>query len=494
MRKSLSAVRDLDWRVVPIVCLSVAALAVVVSLPRRWNGALVQRGEEIVRYVPLRPITPIEAAALVKCDRYHTHITQLTADYAYFNNGVFVRPETSLLPPSGDIRCPDVQRAILAVGKEAWDWNVGHRVDRPELERALGRTLTLADMTAARGITTYVSYLWWLFAVGDAVFIATLYTALTRVLVRIRRPSTLLALPAILLVFRVAWLIAVFVYSPASGSGAYHQRILVEDGPWPTIPFPLPWFVDPFALASHAAIAGLVVLALMRAREHLPIARRTNALRYWGALVAISLVTLAILTASAYRHFTADRQSGRSVLSTVQHDFPLVQATILSDPEVSASNPFDSQRAQSAQGPIVESNLLKSGRLQPDTAMAIQRLLSARSGHLRLTVYIPTHDQTFAVSIAGSRTQYTDIRYLRHDGAEDAHAQIVELMLDQQSDFSQSFIGYLFRPHREGRLLRGANNEIAGVAVSEAQSDAAPRLRTYAVAVCGIDCRDHHWN
>jgi hypothetical protein len=60
-------------------------------------------------------------------------------------------------------------------------------------------------------------------------------------------------------------------------------------------------------------------------------------------------------------------------------------------------------------------------------------------------------------------------------------------------DYREGFLPYAFRPHREGRLLRGRDGAVKGVVVYDAGlDDRRLLLRTVANAICGI-CRYQEW-
>ena len=65
-------------------------------------------------------------------------------------------------------------------------------------------------------------------------------------------------------------------------------------------------------------------------------------------------------------------------------------------------------------------------------------------------------------------------------------------MINQTRDISQPFLGYVFRPQLEGRLLRGQDGTVFGVAISESD-ERPPALRTLAVFVCGFQCQYLEW-
>ena len=81
--------------------LLVAAVAVIVATPRRWNGAYIRANGVHASYVPLRPITPTEGAALVKCKC--ATFGKLSPQAAYISTRVYLLPRSLLLLSSGEV-------------------------------------------------------------------------------------------------------------------------------------------------------------------------------------------------------------------------------------------------------------------------------------------------------------------------------------------------------------------------------------------------------
>ena len=405
-----------------------------------------------------------------------------------------VRRGLTLLP-SGEVRCPDVNEEVHGVDKGGTSVNfrIIHRIDRRALEQLLGRSLTVADVTGPVGFTSYVSYRWWMFAVGDVLFITSFYTVLTLLLRRFRRLSSLFALPAVFVVSWVAWFLGLLLYSPASilGGSSYYHRVLVDGGPWPHWSLILPAVMADGNVWLCVAIAGLLILGLIRVRERIPAIVAVGAFRYWIGLAAVSFAALALLTSAALHRFNIDRQNARRTVDAVADQFPALQPLIFSDQALSPGTPTES--VDSA-GRGIEWNLLTNGRLEPATVDAVRQLLRSRSGNQFLSIYFQTSSRAFARASdhPAYKSPYMDIRYLRGPDTEDGNAYLVETMINQTRDISQPFLGYLFRPQREGRLLRGQDGAVFGVAIAESD-DRPPALRTLAISVCGFQCQYLEW-
>ena len=487
----LSRVRP---RTIAVVWLVVAAVAVTVATPRRWNGAYLRANGVRASYVPLRPITATEGAALVKC-KWAT-FRELTPQSAYISTRVYLLPRSPLVLASGELRCPDVAEEVHGVDKGGTSVNfrIIHKIDRRALEELLGRSLSAADITPPAGFTSYVSYRWWVFAIGDALFITGFYTALTLLLRRFRRPSSLFALPAVFVASSVAWILGLLVYSPASilGGSSYYHRVLVETGPWPHWSSILPSFMADGSVWLSVALAGLLILGLIRARERIRAIGAISPVRYWTGLAVLSLAAASLLTSAAYYRFILDRQNAATTVDSVARQFPGLQPVISADQVLNTGTPTES--VDSA-GHAIEWNLLTNGRLELAAADAVRQLLGSRSGNQLVSIYFRTSAGTFARASDHPAYQgpYMDIRYLRSANTEDGHAYLVETMINQTRDMSQPFLLYLFRPHREGRLLRAQDGTVFGVAISEI-TEAPPILRPLATFVCGFQCQYLEWN
>ena len=253
-----------------------------------------------------------------------------------------------------------------------------------------------------------------MFAIGDVLFITSFYTVLTLLLRRFRRPSSLFALPAVFVVSWMAWLLGLLLYSPASilGGSSYHHRVLVEGGPWPDWSLILPAFMADGSVWLSVAIAGLLILGLIRVRERIP------------AIVAVS--AFRVLDRTRRRFLRSAGAPDISCASPLQYrpsecaedgrccrdQFPALQPLIFSDQALSPGTPTES--VDSA-GRGIEWNLLSNGRLQPATVEAVRQLLRSRSGNQFLSIYFQTSSRAFARASdhPAYKSPYMDIRYLR---------------------------------------------------------------------------------
>ena len=308
----LGALRAAQTRTIAAVWLVVGAIAVGIAVPQRWDGAYGARGS----FIPLRPPTVPEAAALIKCE--WAQVVGLTPQFVYISTRIYLHPRTPLLLPTGVLRCPDSREEVRFADKGGTEVNYRliHRVDRAAVEQLLGRPLTATNVSVACGTTSYVSYRWWLFAAGDALFIAFFYTVLTLILRRIRRPSSWFALPAIIVAFDVAWWFGRLVYSPASvfGGSEYYRRVLIEEGPWPRS---LGLLGDPGNDIVAMAVGGLAILGLVRIRERIPVVGRVRPFHYWTLIATAIGGPILLLISAAHRSFEIDRLNAGQTIDAV---------------------------------------------------------------------------------------------------------------------------------------------------------------------------------
>jgi hypothetical protein len=222
----------------------------------------------------------------------------------------------------------------------------------------------------------------------------------------------------------------------------------------------------------------------------MPAIGAVSAFRYWIGLGAVSFGALALLTSAAVHGFNVDRQNARKTVDAVADQFAALQPLIFADHALSAGIPTDDVGSRGE----IEWNLLTNGRLQPATVEAVRQLLRSRSGNQFLSIYFQTSSGAFVRASDGPayKSPYMDIRYLRGSDTEDGNAYLVETMISQRRDISQPFLGYVFRPQREGRLLRAQDGTVFGVAISETD-ERPPALRTLALFACGFQCQDLEW-
>ena len=212
------------------VCLSTGLVAV--HVPYRWNGG--RTGE--VADVPLRPLSAIEAAALLKggADGVPVaRVTDLTEKTAVVSTRVYPLVSSVDLAecwPGGRHNGVDYQFC-----SSSWErYHNVHRVERTELERHLGRSLRVADLqpsvpgySLVGSQPSFASDRLVAYFMSEVMFLTALLTALVLALRRVR---SWLLVPAVFTVAAAASAIFVFFYSPAFvDADSFYQRIAIEE-------------------------------------------------------------------------------------------------------------------------------------------------------------------------------------------------------------------------------------------------------------------------
>ena len=255
------------------VCLSTGIVAM--HVPYRWNGG--RTGE--VANVPLRPLSAIEAAALLKGGPDGVpvaRVTNLTEKTAVVSTRVYPLVSSVDLDecwPGGRHSGLDYQFC-----SSSWaDYHNVHRVARTELERHLGRSLSAADLqpsvpgySLVGSQPSFASDRLAAYFISEVMFLTALLTGVALALRRV--PSALLA-PPIFTAAAVTSAIFVFVYSPALfDADDFYQRIAIEEvlgGRGPLgFAFRLIWVLMPaLTVVCLPVYAALRIRQLVRRRR-----------------------------------------------------------------------------------------------------------------------------------------------------------------------------------------------------------------------------------
>ena len=250
------------------VCLSTGIVAM--HVPYRWNGG--RTGE--VANVPLRPLSAIEAAALLKGGPDGVpvaRVTNLTEKTAVVSTRVYPLVSSVDLDecwPGGRHSGLDYQFC-----SSSWaDYHNVHRVARAELEHHLERSLRAADVQSvpAHSHPSFVSDRLAAYFISEVMFLTALLACLALALRRV--PSALLA-PPIFTAAAVTSAIFVFVYSPALfDADDFYQRIAIEEvlgGRGPLgFAFRLIWVLMPaLTVVCLPVYAALRIRQLVRRRR-----------------------------------------------------------------------------------------------------------------------------------------------------------------------------------------------------------------------------------
>lgn len=223
-----------------------AAIMVGIGVLLRWNGTRTAYDA----YVPLRPLTVIEAAALLDAPDTAAAITAMDRQNVQIVTDNYLLPvSASAVEGTGTI---SIDGVVYMLHRTNWNGLVSlYRVDRAALEQRLGRSLGPLDNAPGRFAGRPISFdssLLWLYV---AIEIAVLAACLAAVPVAIRLTQRrMVAIPA---AGAVALAIVLFVprYAPAViDADSFYQRIVLEH------------LLVPAALTGPAFLVATLVLAI----------------------------------------------------------------------------------------------------------------------------------------------------------------------------------------------------------------------------------------
>lgn len=192
---------------------------IAIALINRWEGG--GDGCGIDYYVPLRPMTPAEAAYLLQRDEFTT-VTALTSASATIASSHYVRTYTD---------SAGRQTSELATASDSYYYGE-YSIPRSELEAALRRTLTPADVAPYTALSnktperTFSPSDVWKYAAIEILALSTLLSGVVLAFQRIRSPWHLIH-P--FTVAQIALLVFVPFYAPALLDYDYFfQRVALE--------------------------------------------------------------------------------------------------------------------------------------------------------------------------------------------------------------------------------------------------------------------------
>lgn len=204
------------------ICLGLALALVLAAIPRRQEAGRMATEARI----PMRALTPLEAAALLAAGR--ARLTWIGADAVDLSTRDYLVPRAPGSAPSD---------ALLTRGGRTWKatsagWNgysLRYRLPRAPLERELGRPLAaFLDPAAAAEPVSFDSRRLVHYAVAE---VALLWAAFLLLWTIVRRVRPLHLLPPALLLFTLGYLVTVALYAPAHfDADAFYQRWVVEEG------------------------------------------------------------------------------------------------------------------------------------------------------------------------------------------------------------------------------------------------------------------------
>lgn len=199
------------------------ALAVVVgAIPGRWEGSRTQTDA----YVPLRPLTPRQAALLLRHPSLEGAPLAIVVDV---DDGIATVRTTHYVlnvPASFCAGSPPGDRCYTDVLASGSGFLCEHRVDAQALREELGAELVVRPRDTLPGWVTFFSYLLPLYVVAETVLLALVFASL---LSRLAASSPWLWLPWAT-VHSALLLVAIPIYSPAFFDYDYfYQRIVVEE-------------------------------------------------------------------------------------------------------------------------------------------------------------------------------------------------------------------------------------------------------------------------
>jgi hypothetical protein len=421
--------------VLAALCLSVGMVAA--HLPLRWNGG---RTAEVAD-IPLRPLSPVEAAALLTGAGDGKPLAGVVE---IDEKAVVVRTAVYLLPsdvPSGECFSKiSLQGVIYSVCSSSWEdyFNV-HRVDRVSLESALGKTLGTADLNLgflSESAASFASSRLPAYFATEVLFLTTLFTGMALGLRRLRNP---LLIPPLLLSANVATAIFVVWYSPAFvDADWFYQRIALEE---------VIGGRGPFGLASSFVWVTMVPLTVVC----LPFyaltlfVRGIHRLTGWSdravglTTAGVVLSVFSIQFAVEYRRYVDEHQRATQAFEHLEEAItPRNVELIKADPALSTR----------------ESEFLASGKLSPAAASAANSMLAATPVSSELRLLIPTTDGWFVYLDANPHFRYGDVRKLKSEnGGELIDYDVAESLVRTAEPYEASFWQFLKADYLAGRAF-----------------------------------------
>jgi hypothetical protein len=264
--------RSVRFRRILLAMFVVSIGLVAIHIPLRWHGGRTAQNADI----PLRPLTPLEAAALLSGG---SDGEKLAGVVRLTESEVTVR--TRVYPLVSDVSLGECSRratyrnTIYQICSSSWEgYHNVHVVSRGALEKELGRRLTEQDLMPdylADSIASFASNRLPLYFATEVAFLTAWFTGLFSLLRRIRNP---LLVPPVVTVAGIGALLFVPYYSPAFiDADWFYQRIALEEVIGGRGPLGLSF------LAVMAVAVPLRALCVPPLRPHL--VRSRSAARVW---------------------------------------------------------------------------------------------------------------------------------------------------------------------------------------------------------------------
>jgi hypothetical protein len=250
----------------------VSTVLVLSFIPMRWEGERTATDA----YIPLRPLTPAEAAALLRhsakdTSRGRTAVVELDEATALVATTVYLVKRE--VPPSDECRAENhvtVGDTTYEVCSASWEsFSTLHEIDRRGLENELGRSLNDADVDSTfldKWPSSFSSYLLPLYAIVEILFLTVLLSATLLGLSRLRRRTAVLPFLAVACALPTVFTL---VYSPAFlDADWFHQRIAIESvGLYSMLAFGVMALPAGASLALLLSLSGAEWIAKIRAEE-----------------------------------------------------------------------------------------------------------------------------------------------------------------------------------------------------------------------------------
>jgi hypothetical protein len=293
------------WKIAAVACVLATAI-VLGAIPSRWEGRRI--GTDA--WIPLRPPTPAEAAALIRFSEDEgggfVRIVGLSDDEVRLASAFYLYPADDGRSESGEeLGEITVEGRRLRIASATWEayWLL-YRVDRVALEAALGRAIPDDEVRdyGNRTVSFRPDFLP-LYAIAEIAMLSAWAIAVAWPLLRWRRLT--LVLPALYASSAVLFL-CVLDYSPAHvDADAFYQRIVVEDLAFVAFFFPTP------------AIASAVLFALLVFAEAIARRRGASVRRYRYGAAAALVAAIAAFGAFRFVGYRLERRTCDELLEPI---------------------------------------------------------------------------------------------------------------------------------------------------------------------------------
>jgi hypothetical protein len=449
----------LRWILLTTFIVSVGLVAI--HLPLRWQGGRTAQNADI----PLRPMTPLEAAALLSGGSDGERlagVVRLTASEVTVRTRVY--PLVSDVSLGECSRRATYRNTIYQICSSSWEgYHNVHVVSRGALEKELGRRLTERDLTPdylGDSIASFASNRLPLYFATEVAFLTAWLTGLISLLRRIRNP---LLVPPLVSVAGMGALLFVPYYSPAFiDADWFYQRIALEEVIGGRGPLGLS-FLAVMVVAVPLTALCLPLYALTLAVRGLRRVSGLTATRVWMAVTGVLIAALSTELGVEYQRYWAERQRTVEALNRFESALGARALTVLkTDP------------ALTKQG--VE--FLKSRALAPSAEATTESIVSAAGPAQEGRVFIPLDGGWYAFLWTNAHFKYGDVRQLRGtDGTEVNDYDVVEHLVRTGEPYETSFWQYLGSTYLAGRAFNGTEHRITAVALVGSETEPLDALQ-----------------